>query len=63
MHNLKDSFIYLETTWLKKININDWNLYLLAKAGVEQNKLDKIIFTNNMVELANSRLNINIKKK
>ena len=61
-HNLKDFFIYFETTWIKKININDWNLYLLAKAGVEQNKLDKIFFTNNIVESANSRLNINIKK-
>ena len=29
---------------------------------MEQNKLDKIFFTNNIVESANSRLNINIKK-
>ena len=55
-------FEYFDTVWLKKININDWNLYLLAKNGRELDKLDKIFFTNNIVESANSRLNINIKK-
>lgn len=55
-------FEYFETTWEKKLNINDWNLYPLAKKATELKIIDKIFFTNNIVESANSRLNQNIKK-
>ena len=60
--DLNKFFEYFETTWEKKLNINDWNLYPLAKKAIELKIIDKIFFTNNIVESANSRLNQNIKK-
>lgn len=47
---------------MKKIQISKWHLYNIAKTAILNNNLDKIFFTNNIMESANSRLNINIIK-
>ena len=53
----KKFFQYFETQWIKKVDISEWNLYELALNALNTNTLDKIFFTNNIVESCNSRLN------
>ena len=59
---MDDFFKYFKSTWCKKINISEWNLYNIALEAYNKNFIDKLFFTNNIVESCNSRLNVDIKK-
>ena len=51
---------YFKLQWIKKISIDEWNIYNISKLCYENNTLDKIFFANNIVESCNSRLNKHI---
>jgi len=60
--NLEKFFNYFNNTWLKKYNIEDWNIYNITLEAYKNNFIDKLFFTNNIVESCKSRLNSDIKK-
>ena len=61
-NNLNKFFDYFELTWRKKFDLKEWNLYEISKKAIEKNLLDKLFFTNNIMESFNSRINHNIIK-
>ena len=58
--NYKKFKDYFKLQWIKKISIEEWNIYNISKLCYENNTLDKIFFTNNIVESCNIWLNKNI---
>ena len=60
--NINKFFSYFDTTWRKKFDLNKWNLYEISKKAINLNSLDKLFFTNNIMESFNSRINHNIIK-
>ena len=60
LKNYKKFKNYFKLQWIKKISIDEWNIYNISKLCYENNTLDKIFFANNIVESCNSRLNKHI---
>ena len=60
--NLSYFFDYFKTQWFKKCDIRDWNISELTKKCLENNKIDKLFFTNNIMESLNSRMNYKLNK-
>ena len=61
-YDLKNFFSYFDLTWRKKNDLNDWNLYDISKKAIETGNLDKLFFTNNIMESCNAKLNDSIIK-
>ena len=55
--NSKKFFDYFKLQWNKKVSVDEWNIYSIVKTCYDKNILDKVFFTNNIVESCNSRLN------
>ena len=61
-YDLKNFFSCFDLTWRKKNDLNDWNLYDISKKAIETGNLDKLFFTNNIMESCNAKLNDSIIK-
>ena len=60
--DLNEFFSYFKLQWTKKCQYSDWNVYNISMQCMEEKNIDKLFFTNNIMESINSRLNYNLIK-